>query len=223
MQADQTVYLHPGRARLPHDAMVVGEHHYPDVVLEVDHTTDVRRGKLGLYEEWGFPELWVEVPEHYTASRPRGLFPGLRIYLPEGGGYRLGRASRAFPGWMAEEIHLALNEEAESEATGEALRRVGRVLGEREGAVPGDTPWLRLERRESRAEGHAEGYAEGRAEFMAAVMETIPESRGMALFQLDERDLTGVTDREVMDALLQCEDESDFRARLERLRRAAVF
>ena len=134
--------------------MVVGEHHYPDVVLEVDHTTDVRRRKLGLYEEWGFPELWVEVPEHYAASRPRGLFPGLRIYLPEGGGYRLGRAGRAFPGWIAEEIHLALNEEAESEATGEALRRVGRVLGEREGTVPGDTPWLRLECQESRAEGH---------------------------------------------------------------------
>ena len=41
MQEDQSVYLHPGRARLP-DArgMVVGEHDFPDVVLEVDHTTD---------------------------------------------------------------------------------------------------------------------------------------------------------------------------------------
>ena len=28
----------------------------PDVVLEVDHTTDVHRGKLALYESWGFPE-----------------------------------------------------------------------------------------------------------------------------------------------------------------------
>ena len=63
---------------------VVGRHNYPDVVLEVDHTTDVRRGKLKLYESWGFPELWVEVPEHRVASRPRGLVPGLTIHLLEG-------------------------------------------------------------------------------------------------------------------------------------------
>ena len=47
MQADQSVYLHPWRARLPTDAMEIGRHDRPDVVLEVDHTTDVRRGKLG--------------------------------------------------------------------------------------------------------------------------------------------------------------------------------
>lgn len=52
--------------------MVVGEHDFPDVVLEVDHTTDVRRGKLGLYEAWGFPEVWVEVPDDRTAPRPAG-------------------------------------------------------------------------------------------------------------------------------------------------------
>ena len=41
MQADQSVYLHPGRDRLPDPAgMVVGEHDFPDVVVEVDHTTD---------------------------------------------------------------------------------------------------------------------------------------------------------------------------------------
>ena len=32
----------------------VGTDALPEVVLEVDHTTDVRRGKLGLYEAWGF-------------------------------------------------------------------------------------------------------------------------------------------------------------------------
>ena len=58
MQADQTVYLHPARAELlGSGAMVVGRHDYPDVVLEVDHTTDVRRRKLGIYEAWGFPEV----------------------------------------------------------------------------------------------------------------------------------------------------------------------
>ena len=56
MQADQTVYLYPRRAELlGASAMVVGRHNYPDVVLEVDHTTDVRRGKLKLYESWGVP------------------------------------------------------------------------------------------------------------------------------------------------------------------------
>ena len=41
MQADQSVYLRPGRDRLPDPAgMVVGEHDFPDVVVEVDHTTD---------------------------------------------------------------------------------------------------------------------------------------------------------------------------------------
>ena len=50
MQADQSLYLRPLSANLPRgSAMVVGEHDFPDVVLEVDHTTDARRGKLKLY------------------------------------------------------------------------------------------------------------------------------------------------------------------------------
>ena len=41
MQADQTVYLRPWLAELlSASAMVVGEHNYPDVVLEVDHLRD---------------------------------------------------------------------------------------------------------------------------------------------------------------------------------------
>ncbi|MYJ96129.1 MAG: hypothetical protein F4053_11260, partial [Proteobacteria bacterium] len=46
MQADESLYLYPLSANLPRGAaMVVGEHDFPDVVLEVDHTTDARRGK----------------------------------------------------------------------------------------------------------------------------------------------------------------------------------
>ena len=64
MQADQSVYLHPLRARLPGpSAMVVGDNDFPDVVLEVDYSTDVRRGKLSLYESWGFPEVWLACDE----------------------------------------------------------------------------------------------------------------------------------------------------------------
>ena len=158
MQADQSVYLRPWRARLPVDAMEIGWHDRPDVVLEVDHTTDVRRGKLGLYEAWGFPEVWVDVPEAlYAVKRPAGLSPGLTIHLLEDGRYRPATRSLAFPGWSAAEIHAALGEPAMSVETSRVLRRVGRALGAREGTGPDDTPWLRMEREESRAEGRAEG------------------------------------------------------------------
>ena len=161
MQADQSVYLHPRSAWIPEDAMVVGEHDFPDVVLEVDHTTDVRRGKLWLYEEWGFPEVWVEVPQRYTRSRPAGRRPGLAIHVLEAGAYREAPVSRAFPGWSAGEIHAALNEAEMSRATVDALNRVGRALGEREGTGPDDMPWLRGHRREGEVKGRAEGLAVG--------------------------------------------------------------
>ncbi len=175
MQADESVYLHPGRARMPGpSAMVIGVDDHPDVVLEVDHTTDVRRGKLALYESWGFPEVWVEVPDDTAPSRPRGQRPGLTIYLLEDGAYRTATESRAFPGWTAEEIHAGLNEWTLSERTSAVLDRVGTVLGEREGTGPDNDPLLGSHRRRERAEGHtegrAEGYAEGRADGERALL-----------------------------------------------------
>ena len=218
MQADQSVYLRPGRDRLPDPAgMVVGEHDFPDVVVEVDHTTDVRRGKLQFYEEWGFPEVWVEVPERHTPSRPSGRLPGLTIHLLDGGSYRTSTESRAFPGWTAEEIHTAMNESELSAATSEVLTRVGRALGVRDGTGPDDMPWLRAQREE----GRAMGRAQGRAALLETLMHRILASRGKPGpgLRLDVEDLTGATDEEIIDALLQCEDESDFRARLQRFRR----
>ena len=224
LQADQSVYLHPGRSRLPDAAgMVVGEHDFPDMVLEVDHTTDVRRGKLRLYEAWGFPEVWVEVPEGYSASRPRGRRPGLTIHLLEGGAYRESPESRAFPGWRAAEVHTAMNEAAMSVATGQVIERVARALGERDGTGPDDTPWLRAQREETRTASRAEGYAEGRVRIMEALARKLLASRGIsgAGPRLDPADLRGVADEEVVDILLRSEDEADFRARLARLRKAA--
>ena len=218
LQADQSVYLYPGRARLPdRGGLVVGEHDYPDVVVEVDDTTDVRRGKLGLYEAWGFPELWVEVPDRYSPSRRAGLRPGLTIHLLEGGAYRPAPASRAFPEWTAEDIHRAMNEAALSVSTSEVLVRTGRALGVRDGTGPDDAPWLRIERREARAEGYARGRAEGRAELMDDLIRKILASRGLsgAGFPFEAREWPGVSDEEIIDALLHCEDESDFRARLQ--------
>ena len=144
MQADELVYLHPTRARLPRPALTIGEHDFPDVVLEVDHTTDVRRRKLGQYQSWGFPEVWVEVPEARPPGRPRSRRAGLTIHLLEDGAYRESAQSRAFPGWTASEIHAALNEETFSARTSAVLERVGTALGE-SGKAPGRTTpcWAR--------------------------------------------------------------------------------
>ena len=97
LEADQTVYLHPRTTRPEGARIEVGSDTLPDVVLEVDNTTDVRRGKLSLYESWGFPEVWVEVPEQSSPSRPAGRRPGLTIHLLEGGRFRTASSSRAFP------------------------------------------------------------------------------------------------------------------------------
>ena len=189
MQADQSLYLHPWRARLPTDAMEIGRHDRPDVVLEVDHTTDVRRGKLGLYEAWGFPEIWVDVPEAgYAVRRPAGLSPGLTIHLLEDGSYATAAHSRAFPGWSAAEIHTALTEAALSVETSRVLRRIGRVLGARAGTGPDDTPWLRMERQESRAEGErallvrqaARRFGAGTAERLATLLLGIEDPDSLA-------------------------------------------
>ena len=226
MQADQSVYLHPGRDRLPDPAgMVVAEHDFPDVVVEVDHTTDIRRGKLQLYEEWGFPEVWVEVPDRRAPGRPSGLLPGLTIRLLDGGRYRTGTESRAFAGWTADEIHIAMNEPELSAATSEVLTRVGLALGERDGTGPDDMPWLRIQREEGRAMGRAQGRTQGRTQGRIALLETLMQrilaSQGESgpVPRLEARDLAGLTDEEVIDALLQSEDEDEFRARLQRLRR----
>ena len=153
MQADQILFLHPAQTLPRGNEIEVGMDALPDVVLEVDNTTDVRRGKLGLYESWGFREVWVEVPDEPVPSRPAALRPGpgLTIYALERGRLRPAPASRAFPGWTAEEIHLALNEPELSEETAGVLNRVGRILGAAQGTGPDSDPFLRRQRRESQA------------------------------------------------------------------------
>ncbi len=127
----------------------------------MDHTTDVRRGKLRLYEAWGFPEVWVEVPDRPAPSRPRGRRPGLTIHRLEGGAYRESAVSPAFPGWRATAIHEAINEVEPSGWTHARLEHLGRTLGARDGTGPDDDPLLRSLRGESREEGRREGRAEG--------------------------------------------------------------
>ena len=159
LQADQTVYLHPDREGPGGPWMVVGEDVLPDVVVEVDHTTDARRGKLALYESWGLREVWVDVPEAPAPGRPAGRTPGLTIHVLERGGYRTSEESRAFPGWTAVEIHRAMHEPALSAETVAVLERVGRALRDREGRPAGDGPFLRRLRGEIRAEARADERA----------------------------------------------------------------
>ena len=214
LQADQSVYLHPGRARLPGAvAMEVGEHDLPDVVLEVDHTTDVYRGKLRLYEAWGFPEVWVEVPNYRAASRPKRRRAGLTIHVPEGDVYRESPESRAFPGWGAEELHVAFNERVRSERTCEVLERVGSALGAREGTGPDDDPMLRSLRGQSRMEGRTEGREEGRAGMVRAML----SSRGIGFSEDFPADVPGFAESPeavIVAAAFTCDSEQDFRARI---------
>ncbi len=245
MQADESVYLHPARARPGPAAMVVGEDDFPDVVLEVDHTTDVHRGKLALYESWGFPEVWVEVPDAPSPSRPHRRRPGLTIHVLEHGRFRVAPESLAFPGWRAEEIHVALNESVLSARTSAALQRVAATLGAREGTGPDDDLLFRAQRRQGfehghtagRAEGHAEGRAEGRAEghaearaqgraeghaeARAQMVRQILRSRGIevsARFDTATEAFAAASEEALLTATLGCTDEADFLAALRRLR-----
>ena len=228
MHPDELLFLDRDRREgLRSGYLQVGEQHHPDVVLEVDHTTDVRGGKLKLYEEWGFPELWVEVPDAYSASRPRGLRPGLKIYLLEGGRYEESVESRAFPGWQAAQIHRALNEEVISAETSAVLARVGRALGEREGTGPDDDIFLGPIGREKHAEGRAAGIAEGRAagiaEGRAGIVRAALRGRGVAvspgfpanLSPRDRATFRGASPEAVLEAASTATSEADFLSRLE--------
>ena len=223
MEADQTLYLHPQRANpVSWSRMVVGENHYPDVVLEVDNTTDVRRHKLKLYEAWGFPELWVEVPN--TSSRPARTH-GLTIYRLHDGVLREAPISRAFPGWAANEIHRAFNEARLSDRTSAILARVGAAMGAREGTGPDDDPLLRSQRQAGVAAGVAAGRREARAaelERRAAMVRAIMAERQLqvtANFPLEAPGFAEANVEDVAAAAMRCTNEADFVARLRRVRR----
>ena len=200
LQADQCLYLRP-LEEAPGRIVEVGEDALPDVVLEVDLTTDVYRGKLSLYEAWGFPEVWVEVPDRAARGRRSKRQPGLRIHVLGQQGFRASPISLAFPGWTAEEIHRAMNEPTLSSETVAALRRVGRVLGTAEGTGPDDHVFLGEERRESRAEM-----------LHFVVVQTLM-TRGVSVpSALAERLAEAGDDaaEAVMRAALTCRNEADF-------------
>lgn len=233
-QADDLIYLDGSRGPIGR-AVVVGKSRLPDVLFEVDLTTDIRDRKLALYAGWGIPELWVEVPDTRLAS-PRKP-PGLTILLLEDDRYRQALESVAFPSWRAEEIHAALNEAPSSPATVGALRRVGHRMGQRTGTGPDDDPFLGVERRlsrleghaagraeghaEGRVEGHAEGYATGGVDKQASMLKGMLATRNVAVSAKLDRlaDLTrDLPQASLLHAVLDCTDEDDFLARVQALR-----
>ena len=204
LHPDQSVYLNPPLHYDGHGDIPVQRSGYPDIVMEVDNTTDTRKGKLALYEDMGVPELWIEVPElwrEYAGQplprRPPGVVPGLTIYLLKGGKYRRHPASRALLGWKAEEIHAALNNlGALSERHSATLEELGRRFGARTGTGPDDHPLLRSMRRQSHETGRAEGLSEGRAEGLSeGRAEGLSEGRAQGLSEGQAMTLRGILER----------------------------
>ena len=184
----------------------------PDVVLEVDHSTDVRRRKLGIYQESGFAEIWVLVPWEESARAP-----GLAIHVRRSDGYREEAQSRAFPGWKADEIYRALTEDPPSEGARRALERVALAMGAREGTRPEDDPFTRSLSLKAEARGDARGYARGRREMLEANVCAVLASRGIeaALDSPEDRALFAALPAETLvAAALACTGETDFRQRI---------
>ena len=211
MQADEVLYLRAERARLGRDIgrdIDVERDALPDVVLEVDHSTDVRRRKLGIYQESSFPEIWVLVPWEESVRAP-----GLAIHVRGAGGYREEAQSRAFPGWKAEEIFRALTEDPSAAGAWRALEQVARAMGAREGTRPEDDPLTRS----VSLKAEARGYARGRTEMLEANVRTVLTRRGIdaALDAPQDRALFGAVSAEVLvAAALACTGEADFRRRV---------
>ena len=207
VQADELVCL-DWRYGLP-DVFVVGEIPLPDVVFEVDLTTDIRDRKLDIYAAWGVPELWVEVPDADAPSKRKQ--PGLTIYILRDGRLRESAESMAFPTLSAREIHAALNEPNTSAATVDTMRRVGGIMGRHSGTGPDDDPFLGVERRLSRREG--------RRDERMSMLQGVLETRGIRVtprLQAEADRIEALPQDAVLQAAFESTDLDDFLRRLRR-------
>ena len=214
VRADQLIYLDCPPA--PPRVIVVGQFPLPDVVFEVDLTTDVRDRKLAVYESWGVPELWVEVPDASMPSKRKR--PGLTIHVMTDGEYQQRAESEAFPTLSAAELHRALNEPWTSSFTVATVRRVGEAMGRLTGTGPDDDPFLGVERRMSRDAGLREGLREGLRRERLSTVESLLAARGIRVAEQlgdDELDRIATLPQEtVIKAALECRDLRDFLRRL---------
>ena len=96
---DGMVFLHPERDEAEiRSFLKVGEDAYPDVVLEVDNTRDIRRTSWRSTRNGGSPNCGSKCRTPGRRAGRGGLRPELRIYLLEGEQYVLSPESRAFVG-----------------------------------------------------------------------------------------------------------------------------
>ena len=213
IQPDQMVYLDPATLdRSGPRYLNASEQPFPDVVVEVDSTTDVRGNRLKLYEAWGFSEVWVEVPNAYAPGRRPGMRSELRIYLLEDERYVASDTSRAFPGWRADEIHRALNESSITNETAEILVRVGRAVRAADPARESAEP-------KQQALGQDPLFREQRSAARAGLARALLTTRGIAVspdFPApgDRAALDSASDAAIATAALAATSESDFLARL---------
>lgn len=213
-QADELIYL-DGRNRPRGAVVVIGESPLPDVVVEVDLTTDVRDRKLKLYAKWGIPELWVEVPEARMPSRRKR--PGLAIRVLDGGKFRERDESVAFPTWEADEIHHSLNEPFLSTMTVRQLRRVGEIMGRQTGTDPDDDPVMDEHGRSKHAEGFRDGREQGRREIALEGLENTLALRNIRIGGrlADDADrILAAPNAAAVEAALRCRDYGDFISRI---------
>ena len=202
-QADQLIYL-DYHYEVP-DVFVVGALPLPDVVFEVDLTTDIRDRKLDVYAAWGVPELWVDVPDADMPSKRKR--PGLTIHLLKDGRFQEHDESAAFPTLTAGEIHVALNEPSTSTATVDTVRRVGGIMGRRTGTGPEDDPFLGVERRLSRRDERI------------SMLEGLLEMRGIDVtpgLHADASRIAALPQDALLGAALESTDLDDFLSRIRR-------
>ena len=160
MQADQALYLHPGRDAPTGEAMVVGEDALPDVVVGGRPVRPTCGAESSPCTKPGdCPRCGSRCRTGERRAGASNRIPGLTIHVSGPDGYHESPASRAFPGWTAAEIHRAMNEPALSMETMTVLDRVGRALREHEEAGGEDPAFLLGSRAKGRAEGHAEQRA----------------------------------------------------------------
>jgi len=218
MHPDELVFLDPGREdRIGTKYAWGSDQEHPDVVVEVDSTTDIRRNKLLVYADWGFPELWVEVPEAFAPSRRRRS--GLVIYRLEEGEYRESAASGAFPGLTAEAAHRVMSERVPSAETAALAARIGRALGQQTGTGPDDDPLLREQGAESREEGREEARTEIIHEVLRARGFLVSATFPAELSASDQTALERASSASVAAAAISAESLADF---LRRLRASAT-
>ena len=94
------------------------------------------------------------------------------------------------------------------------LTRVGRALGDAEGTVPDDHPWLREQRREAARDAARDAAVEATRDAVAQVL----RARGITVPKGLVDEVADASQSELIDAALACRDGADFLARVRQRR-----